>query len=232
MEKLGKQRRADAAAFRSFLEGRRVVFVGPAPTLVGQGTGAFINEFDVVVRTGGSPPIPPDRVADYGNRTDVWYVNSIFLNDLDQARIPVCLEQGLRWVCVKGMLAGERYLDAAPVSMRIYSSKVPGVRRPTIGACLVKEIADAHPQELHITGVTFFSSGFSDAHLSDYLIGGAQRHMDSVRGSSRDELEVMGHDYHNSDLFIKGLLDAGLVTMSAETEGHLNTALRRNARYE
>ncbi len=232
LEKIGKQRKVDTVAFRSYLRGKRVVFVGPAPTLIGQGLGVFIDSFDVVIRTGGSPPIHPDMMDDYGSRTDVWYVNSIFLNQFDKGRIPICLSQGLKWVCVRGMLAGERFFVDVPVSMRIFSTKVKGCKKPVIGVCIAQEVVGAQVEELHIMGVTFFADGFNNAHVEGYLTEELKQRETAIRESKEDDLMVMGHDYHNGDLFIKRLYDDGCVTMSEETLGYLNTALVRNAKYD
>lgn len=231
LEKLGEQREVDTQAFRCYLKGKRVVFVGPAPNLIGQGLGKFIDSFDVIVRTGGAPPVAEELMVDYGSRTEVWYVNSVFLNRFDKGRIPVCLAQGLRWVCVRGMLAGERYFETAPVSMRIFSTRIHGCQKPIIGVCLAKEITDAEVAELHITGVTFFVDGFNNSHLDGYLTSELKHRQNAIREDGRDELEAMGHDYHHGDLFIRQLYEEGRVTMSRETLRYLNTALDKNSKY-
>lgn len=52
-----------------FLKGKRVVFVGPAAYLQGEGRGEWIDEHDIVVRPNRSRPIP----VDYGSRTDILF---------------------------------------------------------------------------------------------------------------------------------------------------------------
>lgn len=231
MRKSFLTREADTKSFREYIRGKRVVFVGPSPVLQGKAKGEFIDSHEVVVRTGGSVPVPKELWRDYGRRTEVWYVNSVFLVDHEAKReaMPDCLRQGLKWTCVRGLLAGERVFGEFSVRTRVYAPKVPGVKKPTIGMCLAKEIIDAEPSSFRIMGVTFFADGLKDSHLPGYLTSNLAIRQENIRTQGgKYHLKIFGHDYHNGDLWMKQMYDDGKVAMDAETLSYLETALERN----
>lgn len=73
---------------------KSIAIIGPAPNLVGQGKGEFIDSHDLVFRLGDSPvgfKGRYDRAVDYGKRTDVL-VHSF--NEHDRP----CLDQDRKWL--------------------------------------------------------------------------------------------------------------------------------------
>ena len=66
-------REPDDRKYREYLDGKSVVLVGPAASLLGRGQGEAIDAHDVVVRLNLASPVPDDRKADIGSRTDVLY---------------------------------------------------------------------------------------------------------------------------------------------------------------
>ena len=64
-----------------YLKGKRVVYVGPSPHLIGSGMGKTIDAYDVVVRV-NEPTGNPD---DYGSRTDILVhnLNNRYINILE-----------------------------------------------------------------------------------------------------------------------------------------------------
>ena len=53
--------------YAGYLSGKRVVLVGPAASLAGQGKGQWIDEHDVVVRLNLASPVPDECKADVGS---------------------------------------------------------------------------------------------------------------------------------------------------------------------
>ncbi len=105
-----------AADFNRFVAGRRVVVVGPARTLLGQGRGAEIDGYDVVVRLNQACGAPePAAPADVGARTDICYANQVVLRQellADAARrerfLYGCAHAGVRFVvCTNNSLSFE-----------------------------------------------------------------------------------------------------------------------------
>jgi len=67
------------AAHRQFLQGKNVIVVGPAQTLLGTGQGRMIDAYDLVVRFNTVIeylPFPEDLAQDVGTRTDILYSNN------------------------------------------------------------------------------------------------------------------------------------------------------------
>lgn len=60
-----------------FLNNKKIIVVGSAPTIKNKCFGEYIDSFDVIVRMNGSYAINEYEVVDYGTRTDVVYLNKI-----------------------------------------------------------------------------------------------------------------------------------------------------------
>lgn len=76
------RKRVDESDYNDYLKGKRVAFIGPAPTLKNSGLGKKIDSYDVVIRM-KQPIIPENLHKDYGSKTDVIYCN---LNDVGYER--------------------------------------------------------------------------------------------------------------------------------------------------
>ena len=79
--------------YARLLEGKDVVVVGPAETMVGTRRGSVIDAFDVVVRFNTAivyMPFAEELAKDVGARTDILYCNNEVLNDdlIGQKRMP------------------------------------------------------------------------------------------------------------------------------------------------
>jgi Glycosyltransferase family 29 (sialyltransferase) len=95
--------------FGSMLEGKDVMIVGPAETLLGTGQGEIIDSHDLVVRFNTSiqyMPFSSELARDIGARTDILYCNNEVLTDgiLNQDGIShdrfsdVCKQAGLKYL--------------------------------------------------------------------------------------------------------------------------------------
>ncbi len=60
-----------------YLEEKKVIVVGPAPTLINLGLGSKIDNYDVVVRFNNYID-DVDKYNDYGSKNDILYVNTFF----------------------------------------------------------------------------------------------------------------------------------------------------------
>ncbi len=124
----------DAADFTRMVAGKRVVVVGPARTLVGQGRGAEIDCYDVVVRLNESivyGASEPSAYRDVGARTDICYGNQVVLRQelvVDATRrerfLRCCATAGVRLVvCTNNALCfaptGEPRADCPSADRRV-----------------------------------------------------------------------------------------------------------------
>jgi len=69
MNQLPNRWYANREELATFFKDKRVIIVGPAEYLEGEGIGKWIDGYDIVVRMNRSRPIPKD----YGSRTDVLF---------------------------------------------------------------------------------------------------------------------------------------------------------------
>lgn len=73
----------NAKEYMKYLEGKKIILVGPSGALIGKGLGEKIDSYDVVIRMNNSIAIPFKYKKDLGSRTDILYHTSgILLNAL------------------------------------------------------------------------------------------------------------------------------------------------------
>lgn len=60
-------------SYNEMLKDKRVIVVGPSPSLEGSGMGEWIDSFDIVVRINKAFPIEEGVESDIGSRTDIHY---------------------------------------------------------------------------------------------------------------------------------------------------------------
>lgn len=165
-------------AYRSFLEGCRVALVGPAPTVLGQGQGETLEEFDRIIRLNHALPIPPELHPDVGTRTDVLYHN-VWLNrakGIPWSELIPILRDSVRWICATRPFtnAEDRHADEIrafqtvlgddfpfrTVSSRAYIRLRMTMRcQPNAGLMAIQDLLSFPVRELYITGFTFYQGG-------------------------------------------------------------------------
>ncbi|MDA7794004.1 glycosyltransferase family 29 protein, partial [Glaciecola sp.] len=59
--------------YNDLLKDKRVIIVGPSPSLVGSGKGKEIDDYDIVIRINKGFPIEEGMESDLGSRTDIHY---------------------------------------------------------------------------------------------------------------------------------------------------------------
>lgn len=154
--------------FTQFIKGKRVIFVGPAPTLIGSNRGKEIDSYDVVVRTNGAIALCCEKEqyrTDYGSRTDVLACNvqfhrecGPFLNILD-TWMRVC---GLKFLNMKTVPQRFRkeYLKKLPVRtlQHIEAKLKKTIAGLLMGPIVIEDLLSFHPKELYVTGMNFYAN--------------------------------------------------------------------------
>ncbi len=145
-----------------FIEGKRVVFVGPAPNLQGQGRGEFIDVFDIVVRTNNFINLlgDPDIRRDYGGKCHVLYCNSQFYREMRPFPVREWIEQGLEWICLKFAKGfdkqGWRKLGLKVRTLRDTITELIEICPSVLmGPILLSELSRCNPKELFVLGIDF-----------------------------------------------------------------------------
>lgn len=155
-------------AFDALVRGKRVVLVGPAGYLEGQGRGAWIDGFDLVVKMNWGETLPDE---DYG-RTDVLFKRMLKLGHLDDQLLRDYEEAGIRWIVaaetrpnaqrkktIAGRLDGriKWHLDdkTRPQLLNEFRSA------PLLGSIAVRVLLEHRPAVLQLVGIDFYASGYS-----------------------------------------------------------------------
>lgn len=164
-----------------FLKGKKVIVVGPADYLVGQGKGSEIDKFDVILRLNLGCPVPQNLVSDLGSRTDVLYhvvVNPRHVRkrpDLfklhNEEEIRSWKKDGVKWFVSKrgietmrvrrlaGILSGEiPFIAISRSDMRRLELTLG--TNPNMGTVAMWHLLQADIQSLYVTGCDFHRSGY------------------------------------------------------------------------
>lgn len=164
-----------------YIEGKSVIVVGPADYLAGQGKGAEIDGYDVIVRLNLGCPVPEQLKPDIGSRTDVLYhvvmaqrqvrKNPDVLKLHSREEVQSWKEDGLQWFISKrsteqarvrklaGLISGEISWMTIPV---------PNMRRlelilrtnPNLGTVAIWHVLQSQAKSLYVTGCDFHRSGY------------------------------------------------------------------------
>ena len=151
--------------YNKLIANKKVVFVGPAPTLIGTGNGKWLDEnFDLVVRTNGSILLLNNNrkyCKDYGSRCDVLYSNVQFHREMGPFPLQDWKKNfGLQFLCMKtGARASlTNYNNIVPTRNVIHivgqlQNKVSGL---LMGVIVLEDIIQQRPKSLYVTGMNFF----------------------------------------------------------------------------
>jgi hypothetical protein len=179
---LKKKLNTNRDKYIEYLRGKRVVIVGPAPTIVGSQQKDLINSFDVVVRLNKAVPMPETLLADIGTRTDVLYNcmnpseecgGQLNVKDLRKHGVKFLVSPyapiittDKRYIRFKTDIYN--YLTHNPVDDLSISHIDPVyfkqllkiMKLPNTGVNAILDLLAADISELYITGFTFFKGGY------------------------------------------------------------------------
>jgi len=161
--------------YTNYIQGKRVILVGPAGYLLGQGKGNYINSFDVVVRVNHG--IFVNSVKDYGNRTDVLYhilsrrsTDGTHKNVVKPDEVEDWKRLGLLWLIsrhdsrsqrvrdVRDSLQGLKYTCLENGFYRRCKNKIRN-KAPNTGIVAMMHLLACNVKSLHIVGFDFYRSG-------------------------------------------------------------------------
>lgn len=154
--------------YLQYLKDKRVIIVGLAGYLQGQGKGSYIDSFDCVIRMNSGYPVT--HPADYGKKTNVLYryIGRENVNDLEKTRQQA---SGFDWLVVhtdtvvekkKDQYAKE-YLSAVNTVwtnldfIRMIKSFID--RTPNIGTVALIQILQSLAKSIETIGCDFYASG-------------------------------------------------------------------------
>ncbi len=205
--------------YRSYLSGKRVALVGPAPS--GPDGGSKIDSYDVVVRLNNMVNVPSSMREHLGSRTDVLYA-TLDGNPLDLVKSMV--DNSVKFVStsypadewffrarmmqnvsiLKSLNAFGR-VDLKTVvlpSREYFHVKEATSSRPNTGFSAIIDLLSADIEELYITGLDFYRSA---ANGGAAYMPGYECQWTEKRGPDflLENIERDGPDVHNPDSSFK-----------------------------
>ena len=171
--------------YNDLLKDKRVIIVGPSPSLVGSGKGKEIDDYDIVVRVNKGFPIEEGLQSDLGSRTDIHYhclhttplcCGDVFYKEMKDENVFLS--------CPYPKYINSFYNDVTSFEKENKKWKLPfhcadtdyyiGVARmlgtrPNSGTMTIMDLLSYDLKELHITGFTWFRDGWRKSYkkLSD-----------------------------------------------------------------
>ena len=161
--------------YSSFIKDKRVIFVGPAATLVGKKKGLFIDSHDIVIRTNGAFPVAKDLQKDYGKKCDSLYINQHFAINGSMS-IKDYRINGLKYLSLKYdyrrlyMRYKNPNLKIRLIHREFFKYKKRIKAAPLMGTYIIDEIINMNPKSFYITGMSMYSEiDFNNHYIKNYI---------------------------------------------------------------
>ena len=167
------------------ISGKRLAFIGPAPSLSGLGLGEMIDSYDLVVRINTAYHMPEELWEDYGKRTDIL-INCLNFNKIRALQENMDFTESVKYL-IQPQLSmwdirkGEKIIHEWSVPFHnvcdgylFKINKEIGTTTNT-GLLGVITLLNYDIEELYIGGFTFFDMGsksgeyYNKAHLSQTI---------------------------------------------------------------
>lgn len=176
--------------YNEFLKNKRVIVVGPSPSLENTNSGTEIDKYDIVVRINKAFPIEDGMEKDLGSRTDIHYHclcttmhcgGPVFYKEMKDSNVFVSCPYP-KWVkpfyddVTRFELDNKKWnLPFHIIDTDYYLSlaKMLGTR-PNSGILTILDLLAYDVKELHITGFTFFRDGWRKSYKDHTKIFGEQ----------------------------------------------------------
>ena len=168
--------------FNDYLKGKKVVIVGPSPYLVGKERGEFINSFDVVIRMNKGWKITPDRIKDYGSKTDIrWHCMMEHPDNGGDFAIDDMMDHGVEWLASQfprnldyfhyDNIKFEQKNHNDKINFHCFADLIYFLNihraletRPNVAPTAIFELINYDIKNLHLMGVTFFKDGWDKGY--------------------------------------------------------------------
>lgn len=159
--------------YASYLKGKKIAIVGPAPHIIGRGQGKKIDSYDIVIRvtSGWKDPLKfKYLIKDIGSKTDILYTplterkGSGSNLDIKELKNVV----NLKWLCMsypsishkerikKIIKRNKNRILFYIVNMDFYNYLYLEMKHPQTGTVAILDVLKYDIKELYITGITFY----------------------------------------------------------------------------
>jgi hypothetical protein len=167
--------------FSDYVNGKRIVVVGPAKSIDGSKQGELIDTYDIVIRFNNSIPITKQNNDDVGYRTDI-ICSCLEHHILSGGNVDPTLwyKEKINWVLMAYpkeiwwakdnynrfmKLKGDLPINIETVSLPFFQKIENDLKtRPTTGYMGINYLLTMNIKELYITGITFCSDGYAKGY--------------------------------------------------------------------
>lgn len=175
--------------FNEFVKDKKVIIVGPSPSLEGTGNGEFIDSFDLVVRINKGYPAEPTMTKDIGSRVDIHYH---CFHEGDNTGGPILYDEMVKdnvYVCcpypkyvMPFHIDVDRFEKTSQGRLRFhhigtefYMYLASLIKtRPNSGINTILDLLAYDIKELYVTGFTFFKDGWRKTYKDHIAIFGKE----------------------------------------------------------
>ena len=159
--------------FINFIQGKKVIFVGACPNLIGKNQGKFIDSFDVVVKSGHSWSFTKEEYTkDYGSRCDMVYCNRQYYREMKPFPIEDMKNRGVKFLGLKGSSPEDfiNFNKVIPTRLlkEVYEYVNKSLKSASMGNYIIYDLLMQKPKELYLTGLDFFASKKSEFEHDNY----------------------------------------------------------------
>jgi hypothetical protein len=169
--------------YARFLKNKRIVLVGPSPSLLDRVDGKLIDSYDIVIRIKKGYPIPKRLVSHLGRRTDILCTHLKTEQNNFKHKDLLKMQQNIKWLSMPYPLIkpfnkfydnfiiyykqflGYYKLKQKPIhyvhEMHQYNRDVYKMdTTPTTASAFILDLLRYDFKELYITGITFRQDGY------------------------------------------------------------------------
>lgn len=203
--------------YEKYINGKRVIFVGPSPIMIGRGLGEWIDSFDVVVRTNHFPVVMngnKNLEIDYGRKCDVLYVNMQYYHKIRPMPGELYKCMGIKWLCMKRCKDVDFRRLKTFCHMRVIQKSAKYVDRfiksPLMGCIIIYDLSECFPAEISVAGIDFYQSSGKD--YNSYIPGYITDEIQKINATLNIGQGV-GHDIKANAQYMKDMYDREMITM-------------------
>jgi len=188
--------------YNELLKDKKVIIVGPSPSLEGKGMGEYIDSFDLVVRINKAFPIEKGLESDIGSRTDIHYHclhthpacgGPVFYDEMKLENVFVSCPYGKYISPFHGDITrfeniNKKYNLPFHILNSEYYLEIANMlgTRANSGTLTILDLLCYDVKELHITGFTWFRDGWRKSYKDHCEIFGEKE------GKRKREEELSG----------------------------------------
>jgi len=199
--------------YYKYIQGKRVILVGPSSYLRGKNRGEFIDSFDIIVRLNKSFPVNPSDYNDLGKLTHIRYHNAC-MRENEGGPLHLDNPQSLQLKYISSIFP--KHLDYFDRDIKLIESNLVNSNvnlhcfadieqyltfhsimetRPNVGTAAILDLINYDPKQLHISGLSFFKENYIDSYEgrrpeipSEYQNNKVNNH---AQGPQRDIIKLL-----------------------------------------